>query len=564
MEEKLLLSVHNLSISFKRDKQFIDVIHHINYQVKPNEIVGIVGESGSGKSVSALALMGLLPKSFSKISNGQIKFNDLDLLSLDALSLRKLRGSEIAMIFQEPMSSLNPSMKCGEQLREILEQHQVSRGSRAKAKAIELFDKVKLPQPEVVYDKYPHEISGGQKQRVMIAMAIACKPKLLIADEPTTALDVTVQKEIIALLKSLQKETGMSILFISHDLALVSEIANRVFVMYKGEIVEQGSATDIFQSPRHNYTRALIAARPSLDVRLKKLMTISDFLSQTVSSDILTDGQRQERQKEIYSRPPLLEVVNLEKEYFRSTGLFGKQLGFKAVDDVSFKVYEGETLGLVGESGCGKSTLGNAILQLDKATKGKVLYKGQDISKISPKEVKALRKDIQIIFQDPYSSLNPRIPVGKAIMEPMAVHGIGSNQEERKQLAMDLLRKVGLMPEVFNRYPHEFSGGQRQRIGIARTIALQPKLIVCDESVSALDISVQAQVLNLLNELKEDFGFTYIFISHDLAVVKYMSDQVIVMNKGKIEEISDADLLYSNPKSEYTKKLIGAIPGQTV
>jgi len=394
----------------------------------------------------------------------------------------------------------------------------------------------------------------------MIAMAIACKPQILIADEPTTALDVTVQNDIIELLKEIQSETGMSIIFITHDLSLISQIADRVLVLYKGNIVEQGTVSSIFKSPQHNYTKALINSRPTLDSRLKKLPTISDILSDSVSEEIVTSKMRQIQHKKIYSKAPLLEVINVEKEYVSKSGWFTKPETFKAVNNVSFKLYEGETLGLVGESGCGKSTLGNTILQLDKATSGSILFKGKDITRLSASETIELRKDIQIIFQDPYSSLNPRMPIGKAIMEPMKVHNLYANDAERKVKTIEILNRVGLSEDHFNRYPHEFSGGQRQRVGIARTIALQPKLIVCDESVSALDISVQAQVLNLLNELKENFGFTYIFISHDLAVVKYMSDQLLVMNEGKIEELDDADIIYNSPKREYTKKLINAIP----
>jgi peptide/nickel transport system ATP-binding protein len=425
---------------------------------------------------------------------------------------------------------------------------------------LSLFEKVKLPSPKRIFKAYPHEISGGQKQRVMIAMAIACKPQILIADEPTTALDVTVQKEIITLLKELQEETNMSIIFISHDLSLVSEIANRLLVMYQGEIVEQGNAKQIFLKPNHIYTKALIKSRPSIDKRLKKLPTIQDYLNKSVAREIITKKEREAKHKSIYKKDPLLEVKNIEKEYFSKAGLFNKIEPFKAVDNVSFKLYPGETLGLVGESGCGKSTLGNAILQLDKATFGQILYRGKDITNLSKSDIRKLRKDIQIIFQDPFSSLNPRIPVGKAIMEPMKVHKLYNSDNERKEKVLDILDQVGLSEDYFYRYPHEFSGGQRQRIGIARTIALNPKLIICDESVSALDISVQAQVLNLLNDLKENFGFTYIFISHDLSVVKYMSDQLLVMNKGKIEEAGDADSIYNNPKTEYTKKLIEAIP----
>jgi peptide/nickel transport system ATP-binding protein len=560
MEKKVLLAVEKLTISFKKEKEFVPVVHGLTYHLKENEIVGIVGESGSGKSVSSLAIMGLLPPKISKITNGTIVFNGKEITNLTDAEFQKIRGNEIAMIFQEPMSSLNPSLKCGFQVAEILERHTSLSKKEIKTEVISLFEKVKLPNPEELFSKYPHQISGGQKQRVMIAMAIACKPKILIADEPTTALDVTVQKEIIQLLKDLQKETKMSILFISHDLSLVSEIANRVLVMYKGEIVEQGNAKAIFENPQHNYTKALIASRPSLEFRLKRLPTIQDFLTERSKSEIVSTEERKENQEKIYAKVPLLEVKNVEKEYLSTVGLFGKKLSFKAVNDVSFKIYEGETVGLVGESGCGKSTLGNAILQLDKATAGQIFYKGNDITKLNKDEIRKLRKEIQMIFQDPYSSLNPRIPIGKAIMEPMKVHGLYKNDIERKAKTIEILERVGLGEDFFNRYPHEFSGGQRQRIGIARTIALQPKLIVCDESVSALDISVQAQVLNLLNELKENFGFTYIFISHDLAVVKYMSDQVLVMNKGKIEEMADADELYAHPKSDYTKKLIEAIP----
>lgn len=560
MNKDVLLSVENLSISFLSDGLENTIIKDSTFQLYKNEILGIVGESGSGKSVSTLAILGLLPKRISKITNGHIYFEEKDLTQLSSKEFQNIRGNDIAMIFQEPMSSLNPSMTCGKQVQEILLQHTQLSKVQAKTETLSLFEKVKLPLPERIYNAYPHEISGGQKQRVMIAMAIACKPKILIADEPTTALDVTVQKEIIQLLKQLQAEEQMSIIFISHDLALVSEIANRVLVMYKGAIVEQGNVADIFKHPQHTYTKALLSSKPSLDERLKRLPTIKDYMENQPKPVVISEHDRKEKHTKLYAQKPLLEVNNVEKTYVSKSGWFGKPQVFKAVDDVSFKLYEGETLGLVGESGCGKSTLASAILQLDKATAGEILYKGIDITKLSTSEVRALRKDIQIIFQDPYASLNPRITVGNAIMEPMKVHGIGKNEAERKATVLDILQKVGLSSEFFNRYPHEFSGGQRQRIGIARAIALQPKLIICDESVSALDISVQAQVLNLLNDLKENFNFTYIFISHDLAVVKYMSDQLIVMNKGKIEEMADADSIYQHPKQDYTKKLIHAIP----
>ncbi|MUU79003.1 ABC transporter ATP-binding protein [Winogradskyella endarachnes] len=560
MAIKNLLSVDALNISFFKDKIEKEIIKNISFKIQPNEIVAVVGESGSGKSISSLALMGLLPKQISKITSGSILFEGKDLVKYSEKEFQNLRGKDIAMIFQEPMSSLNPSMTCGKQVEEILKQHFKLSASEIKSEVLSLFDKVKLPNPERIYKVYPHEISGGQKQRVMIAMAIACKPKLLIADEPTTALDVTVQKEILELLKTIQTETKMSVLFISHDLSLVSELANRVLVMYKGKIVEQGTTEEIFNRPKHNYTKALIGARPSTDYRLKQLPTISDFMNNSVSATIISDTEREANHKNLYNQTPLLELIDVEKTYLSKTGWFSEDLKFNAVDGVSFKVYPGETLGLVGESGCGKSTLGNAILQLDKATSGQILYKGNNITHLTRSQIRLLRKEIQIIFQDPFASLNPRLTVGNAILEPMKVHNIGTSNNLRKEKVIDILEKVGLDASAFNRYPHEFSGGQRQRIGIARTIALEPQLIVCDESVSALDISVQAQVLNLLNDLKTKFGFTYIFISHDLAVVKYMADQLLVMNKGKIEEIGDADHIYASPKKDYTKKLIHAIP----
>lgn len=560
MQTDKILAVNNLKISFSNTEIENEIIHGITYDLFSNEILGVVGESGSGKSVSSLAIMGLLPRHISKITEGSIMFDNRDLTQVSSKGFQKIRGNDIAMIFQEPMSSLNPSMRCGEQVREILLQHTNLSKSAAKSETINLFEKVKLPNPDRVFKAYPHEISGGQKQRVMIAMAIACKPKILIADEPTTALDVTVQKEIILLLKELQQTESMSILFISHDLSLISEISNRVLVMYQGNIVEQGLVTDIFNNPQHTYTKALINARPALNVRYKRLATIKDYMNDTINKSLVSSEDRAKNHEKIYAKQPLLKVTNLDKNYFSKSGWFTKDDVFKAVNQVSFNLYEGETLGLVGESGCGKSTLANVILQLDKATAGTILYKGEDITTLPKRAIRELRKDIQIIFQDPYASLNPRIPVGKAIMEPMKVHGIGTSDSDRKTRVSKLLEKVGLDATFFSRYPHEFSGGQRQRIGIARTIALEPKLIICDESVSALDISVQAQVLNLLNDLKENFGFTYIFISHDLAVVKYMSDNLIVMNKGEIKEMNDADIIYANPKKEYTKKLIHAIP----
>ena len=555
-----ILEINNLSIVFKSQNESNKVINKVSYRLKRNEILGIVGESGSGKSVSSLAVLGLLPKKQTSFPTGEILFNGENLLHYSNKKFQSLRGDKIAMIFQEPMTSLNPSMKCGEQVLEILQNHLKISRDEAFKEVIALFNKVQLPIPEELFNKYPHQISGGQKQRVMIAMAIACKPDVLIADEPTTALDVTVQKEIILLLKSLQIETGMSIIFISHDLSLVSEISDNIVVMFKGNVVESGTVEEVFNNPQNEYTKALINSRPSVTERLTILPTIQDYLKNTINTETVSSDDRKRKHELLYASEPLLRVVNVEKEYLSKGGFFTKPTIFKAVNDVSFDLYEGETLGLVGESGCGKSTLGNAILQLDKATAGNIFYKGVDITKLNKVSLRKLRKDIQLIFQDPYSSLNPRIPVGKAIMEPMKVHKLYANDKERKEKTLELLKRVGLDEDHFYRYPHEFSGGQRQRIGIARTIAVNPKLIICDESVSALDISVQAQVLNLLNELKDNFGFSYIFISHDLAVVKYMSDQLVVMNRGEIEEIGDADVIYSNPKTNYTKTLINAIP----
>ncbi|RXG23124.1 ABC transporter ATP-binding protein [Leeuwenhoekiella marinoflava] len=560
MNKTALLSVENLSIGFKTGNKLNTVLHDVNFAVYTNEIVGVVGESGSGKSVTNLAVLGLLPKRISEVISGKILFEGKDLLTYSDAQLQKIRGNAISMIFQEPMSSLNPSMRCGKQVTEILKRHQQISHEAAKAETLRLFEQVKLPRSKSVFKAYPHEISGGQKQRVMIAMAIACKPQLLIADEPTTALDVTVQKEIILLLKELQQQTAMSILFISHDLSLVSEIADRVLVMYRGKIVERGSAVSIFNNPQEDYTKALIYARPSTTERLAKLPTVADFLGGKPLAQAVSFQTRERQHQDIYSKPPLLEIKNAQKEYYAKVSFFGKTETVKAVNNVNFKIYEGETLGLVGESGCGKSTLGNLILQLDKATSGSILYNGKDLTKLKSNELRKLRKDIQIIFQDPYSSLNPRLTVGQSITEAMLVHKLYGSKKERKAEALKLLEQVGLLPEHYDRYPHEFSGGQRQRIGIARTIAVKPKFIVCDESVSALDISVQAQVLNLLNDLKETYQFTYLFISHDLAVVKYISDRLLVMRNGQFEETGEADAVYANPKSSYTRELIDAIP----
>ena len=553
----MMLEVKQLCIKFLQDQRENEIVGNVSFQLEKNQILGIVGESGSGKSITSLSLLGLLPKA-AKVS-GEILFNKVDVLKLSDKDFQKIRGNKIGMIFQEPMSSLNPTMICGAQITEVLKQHTKLTKTELYDEVITLFQKVKLPRPETIFTSYPHQISGGQKQRVMIAMAIACKPDLLIADEPTTALDVTVQKEIIHLLKELQSENEMSILMISHDLSLVSEIADNVLVLQNGHIVEQGSSAEIFKNPKKEYTKALIASKPSLDKRFKKLPTVDNFINNTIDFSVYTEKERSDFHQNLYKGNPLLEVRNLKKYYVKNTWL-GKRKEVRAVDGVSFKVYEGETLGLVGESGCGKTTLGRSILHLEEISSGEIFYKGKQITNLNAKELKQLRKEVQIIFQDPFSSLNPRIPVGLAILEPMKVHGILSSDRERKLYVMEILQKVGLEEAHYHRYPHEFSGGQRQRIGIARAIALQPKLIICDESVSALDVSVQAQTLNLLNTLKNEFHFSYIFISHDLSVVKYMSDQLIVMNNGKIEEMGDADQIYQKPKSTYTKNLINAIP----
>jgi len=552
-----LLSVNQLTVKFRSNNQENEVVKKISFQLKKNKILAIVGESGSGKSVTSLAISGLLPES--SILEGEVYFNGKNLLEISDNDFQKIRGKKIGMIFQEPMSSLNPTLTCGNQVAEVLKHHTDLNSKEIHKEVISLFEKVKLPIPARIFNSYPHQISGGQKQRVMIAIAIACKPVLLIADEPTTALDVTVQREIILLLKELQEQNNMSILFISHDLPLVSEIADDVIVIYKGEIIEKGKTIDVFQNPQKEYTKGLINSKPSLGERLKRLPTVDDFIKQEVATEVYTKSDRQQFHEQIYASKPLLEIVELKK-YFETKLRFYKKPPIKAIDNVSFKLYERETLGLVGESGCGKTTLGRAILHLEKITSGQLFYKGKDITSLSKLELRSLRKEIQIIFQDPFSSLNPRISIGNSILEPMIVHGILSSFKERKLYVLDLLKKVGLEEDHFNRYPHEFSGGQRQRIGIARAIALQPKIIICDESVSALDVSVQAQVLNLLNELKISFNFSYIFISHDLSVVKYMSDQLLVMNQGKIEEIGDADAIYNNPKTSYTKNLINAIP----
>ena len=571
MEKASLLQLTNLSISFRSEESSSTAVNDISLDIAPGETLGIVGESGSGKSVTSLAIMRLLPTKGCTINTGKIIYrrvdgSEVDLLQLNEKAMRNFRGREIAMIFQEPMTSLNPVHRCGEQVSEVIMLHEKLTHRQAHEKTLALFAEVLLPRPEDIYKAYPHQLSGGQKQRVMIAMAISCRPSLLIADEPTTALDVTVQKTILALLKSLQLKHGMAIIFISHDLGVVAEIADRVAVMFKGQIVEQGNIAEVFKHPQHPYTQGLLACRPPLDKRLRVLPTVGDFVNgQITSSDMnsleVSSAERDNSHKKLYAQKPLLEVNNLQTHFPIRHGIFSRiKRVVKAVDNVSFVVYPGETLGLVGESGSGKTTLGRSILRLVEPTGGELFYGGRNLSGLTPSEMRPMRRKMQIIFQDPYSSLNPRITAGRAIMEPMNVHKLFGNSKQRKEKTYELLQKVGLLPEHFSRYPHEFSGGQRQRICIARALATAPEFIICDESVSALDVSVQAQVLNLLNELKREFGFTYIFISHDLSVVKFMSDRMMVMKDGNLLEIGEADQVYAHPQSDYTRALIGAIP----
>lgn len=526
-----LLEIKNLSISFKTAGEA--VVKNVSFSIERGQTMGIVGESGSGKTLTALAIMGLLPKT--SICSGSIKYNssegEISLGDQFPGNQKKIRGKRISMIFQEPMSSLNPSMKCGKQVAEMLMEHSGIGRSEIKKRVVGLFREVQLPEPEETYSKYPHQLSGGQRQRVMIAMAISCKPDLLIADEPTTALDVTIQKVILELLASLSKKYNLSILMISHDLGVIANIAQKLMVMYQGEAVEQGDTTTILKNPGHTYTRKLLDC---------KVLSKGD-----------TGSYREE----------LINVDNLTTTYIQKKNILGKSIKeFSAVKNVSFRLYKGETLGLVGESGCGKTSLGRTIIQLIKANEGQVRYLGTDLNKLTNRDIRKFRKNLQIIFQDPFSSLNPGITAGEAIMEPMTVHGLYMNRKKRKEKALELLDKVALDPDHFHRYPHQFSGGQRQRIGIARALAVEPEMIICDESVSALDVSVQAQILDLLNNLKNDFGLTYLFISHDLNVVRYMSDRIMVMKNGEIVESGDAEQVFNKPAHEYTVKLLEAIP----
>ncbi len=571
-----VFSVKDLSISFRSGDQIQLAVEGVSFEIIAGKTLAIVGESGSGKTVSSLSMMSLLQRGKAIFNGGQFSFQSSSFFNgpdhemfIKPTSdvLRDLRGKGIAMIFQEPMTSLNPVMTCGEQVTEMLRKHMQLGKVAAEKRTIELFREVLLPRPEVIVDQYPHQLSGGQRQRVMIAMAISCEPKILIADEPTTALDVTVQKEILVLLRALQQKHGMAMLFITHDLGVVADIADTLVVMCKGKVVEQGAAKEVLNNPQHLYTKGLLACRPIPGQKRKRLLTLADFTDPS-------DQDKTENQKsllkdfEVKISSTLLEVKNVSKIYSGKKTLFKKSSAVTAVNDVSFQIGHGETLGLVGESGCGKTTLSRMLLGLIPCTDGSIIFQTKesneksDITKLSSRHLRSLRKEIQLIFQDPYSSLNPKHTIGEAITEPMGVFNLHQNDANRKNAAITLLEKVGLKPEHYNRYPHEFSGGQRQRIVIARALACEPSFIICDESVSALDVSVQAQVLNLLNDLKREFGLTYLFISHDLNVVYHMSDRIMVMNKGSVEEIGTCDDVFFRPQSDYTKRLLAAIPGR--
>ncbi|MFL1411366.1 ABC transporter ATP-binding protein [Acinetobacter baumannii] len=560
-----LLHIENLRVSFKgEDKQYIETVKGISFDIPTNTTVALVGESGSGKSVTSLATMGLLPVGQSKIDEkSKIIFEGKDLLGLSRTEMRKICGKDIAMIFQEPMSSLNPVFTVGNQIAEVLCLHMGMSRKQARQRVLELLKEVGIPSPETKIDAYPNQLSGGQQQRVMIAMAIACEPKLLIADEPTTALDVTIQKQIIDLLESLRQRRQMSMLFITHDLALVGEIADQVIVMRHGEIREQGTAEQVLEQPKDVYTRALLYCRPQMSQRPYRLPVTSDFMRQ--ENNILVEqsfdvSEIPERKRGLNGDEQIiLEVKDLKKSFYSRKGLFGKE-EFQAVKGVSFKLAKGKTLGLVGESGSGKTTVGLLLMRLHQASGGQALIEGKDILSLTEKEFAKYQRKIQIIFQNPYASLNPRFTIGQILLEPMQIHGIGKDDAERKQIALGLLERVNLPEQAYYRYPHEFSGGQRQRIAIARCLTLKPEILICDESVSALDVSVQAQVLNLLQDLQNEFGLSYIFISHDLSVVKYISDQVMVMNHGEVVEIANSDELYAHPQHDYTKRLLQAIP----
>jgi peptide/nickel transport system ATP-binding protein len=562
-----LLDIKNLNVSFTSDGETTTAVHNSSFTVEAGQIVAVVGESGSGKSITSLSILQLLPKQASV--KGQLLFSKdghtvTDLTHCSTADMQQIRGKDIAMIFQEPMTSLNPVYTCGQQVMEALQLHKKMSKAEARQKTIELFEKVKLPGPAAMIKRYPHQLSGGQKQRVMIAMAMCCSPSLLIADEPTTALDVTVQKTILELIKELQLQYNMGVILITHDLGVVADVAGKIVVMYKGNIVEQGATDVVMKQPQHNYTKALLACRPANHPKGKRLPVISDFMdgentapAPLVQAAGATGGIQSEKSETV------LSVENLTVQFGGRKGLFSKAAPvFKAVDDVSFTVAKGEIVGLVGESGCGKTTLGRTLLQLVKPNSGKIILNNTDIAQLPAAPMRRLRKDLQIVFQDPYGSLNPRITIGSAIMEPLKVHGIGETAGQRREKVMELLKKVSLSTDHFNRYPHQFSGGQRQRICIARALALNPAFLIFDESVSALDVSVQAQVLNLINDLKNQFGFTAIFISHDLSVVRYISNRILVMNRGRIVEQGDAEAIYNNPQHVCTQNLVAAIPGK--
>ncbi|MEI6409286.1 MAG: ABC transporter ATP-binding protein [Bacteroidota bacterium] len=564
-----LLEINNLQIDFNSERGQTRAVDQISFHLHEGETLGIVGESGSGKSVTALSIMQLLPAAAQK-SAGEIlylpkgKDEPVNLLGLPSEQMRLYRGPEIAMIFQEPMTSLNPVMRCGHQVTEAIQLHTKATFEEARTQTLQLFEQVKLPDPARIFEAYPHQISGGQKQRVMIAMAMSCRPAILIADEPTTALDVTVQKAILDLMRSVREENGLSMLFISHDLGVISEICDRVAVMYQGKIVESGPVSEIMQAPQHPYTKGLIQSRPSLHRKLHRLPTVPDFLEgKTFDAQVVTPEDTAWRHQALYEKKSVLQVQDLVVRYPARKNWLGKTVEwFNAVNEVSFEVFEGETFGLAGESGCGKTTTGRAIARLIDAHSGTVRYKETELLGLDESEMRPFRREIQMVFQDPYASLNPRMSIGSAIEEPMEVHKLHENSQNRREKVMYLLETVGLKPEHYQRYPHEFSGGQRQRICIARALALEPKFLICDEIVSALDVSVQATVLNLLLDLRAQFGLSYLFISHDLSVIKQMCDRLLVMNKGKMEAVGFPETLYAQTENDYVRRLIEAIPGK--